>query len=170
LLWIIFRQRATNNARPGANQIDHHVGEFKDREFSRITNVHRAIRPSTVVALTRGAMDQLSKSFPAGLALPSTLKDFICVPSPGFCLLAYASGHRTFGEAAGWRRQAVALRATLEQSYAHPLGGFLEDRAGRLPPWRSPAAALEQLGIAEGRCGKRSPTRGSVRSGQPMGG
>jgi hypothetical protein len=30
-------------------------------------------------------------------------------------------------------RQAVALRATLEQSYAHPLGGFVEDRTGGLP-------------------------------------
>jgi mannose/cellobiose epimerase-like protein (N-acyl-D-glucosamine 2-epimerase family) len=35
-----------------------------------------------------------------------------------FALLAYASGHCTFGEADGWRRQAVALRTTLEQSYA----------------------------------------------------
>jgi mannose-6-phosphate isomerase len=55
-----------------------------------------------------------------------------------FALLAYASGHRTFGEAAGWRRQAVALRTTLEQSYAHPLGGFVEDRAGRLPQRSNP--------------------------------
>jgi mannose-6-phosphate isomerase len=50
-----------------------------------------------------------------------------------FALLAYASGHRTFGEADGWRRQAVALRTTLEQSYAHPRGGFIEDRTGGLP-------------------------------------
>jgi len=50
-----------------------------------------------------------------------------------FALLAYASGHRTFGEADGWRRQAVALRTALEQSYPHPLGGFVEDRAGELP-------------------------------------
>jgi hypothetical protein len=46
-----------------------------------------------------------------------------------FALLAYASGHRAFGEAAGWRAQAVALRTALEQHYANPLGG-LEDRAG----------------------------------------
>ena len=50
-----------------------------------------------------------------------------------FALLAYASGHHTFGEADGWRRQAVALRTTLEQSYAHPRGGFVEDRTGGLP-------------------------------------
>ena len=50
-----------------------------------------------------------------------------------FALLAYASGHRTFGEADGWHRQAVALRTALEQSYPHPLGGFVEDRTGELP-------------------------------------
>jgi mannose-6-phosphate isomerase len=53
-----------------------------------------------------------------------------------FALLAYASGQHTFGEADGWRRQAVALRTTLEQSYAHPLGGFIDDHAGA-PPQRS---------------------------------
>src|SRR5262249_29991182 len=47
-----------------------------------------------------------------------------------FALLAFASGHRTFGEAAGWRRQAVALRTALEQSYAHPLGGLSVGGAG----------------------------------------
>jgi mannose/cellobiose epimerase-like protein (N-acyl-D-glucosamine 2-epimerase family)/glycosyltransferase involved in cell wall biosynthesis len=50
-----------------------------------------------------------------------------------FALLAYASGHGAFGEAAGWRLRAVALRTALDQSYAHPLGGFREDRANRLP-------------------------------------
>jgi mannose/cellobiose epimerase-like protein (N-acyl-D-glucosamine 2-epimerase family)/glycosyltransferase involved in cell wall biosynthesis len=50
-----------------------------------------------------------------------------------FALLAYASGHRTFGEADGWRRQAVALRTALEQSHAHPLGGFVEDHAAEMP-------------------------------------
>ena len=53
-----------------------------------------------------------------------------------FALLAYAGGHRTFGEADGWRAQAVELRTALEQSYPHPLGGFVEDRAGA-PPQRS---------------------------------
>src|SRR5262249_48622122 len=55
-----------------------------------------------------------------------------------FALLAYASGHRTFGEADGWRALAVALRTTLEQLYAHPLGGFVEDRAGGLPQRSNP--------------------------------
>jgi mannose/cellobiose epimerase-like protein (N-acyl-D-glucosamine 2-epimerase family)/glycosyltransferase involved in cell wall biosynthesis len=50
-----------------------------------------------------------------------------------FALLAYASGHRAFGEKDGWRRRAVALRQALTQYHAYPLGGFLEDRSGRLP-------------------------------------
>jgi mannose/cellobiose epimerase-like protein (N-acyl-D-glucosamine 2-epimerase family) len=65
-----------------------------------------------------------------------------------FALLAYASGYRTFGEAAGWRAQAVALRTTLEQSYAHPLGGFLEDRAGALPQRASPHMHLLEAALA----------------------
>jgi len=35
-----------------------------------------------------------------------------------FALLAYASGHHTFGEAHGWRRQAVALRTTLRAAHS----------------------------------------------------
>jgi mannose-6-phosphate isomerase len=65
-----------------------------------------------------------------------------------FALLAYASGYRTFGEAAGWRAQAVALRTTLEQSYAHPLGGFLEDRAGALPQRANPHMHLLEAALA----------------------
>src|SRR5437763_14485555 len=63
-------------------------------------------------------------------------------------LLAYSSGHRTFGEADSWRRQAVALRTTLEQSYAHPLGGFVEDRAGRLPQRSNPHMHLLEAALA----------------------
>jgi mannose/cellobiose epimerase-like protein (N-acyl-D-glucosamine 2-epimerase family) len=65
-----------------------------------------------------------------------------------FALLAYTSGHCTFGEADGWRRQAVALRTTLEQSYAHPLGGFAEDRAGRLPQCSNPHMHLLEAALA----------------------
>src|SRR6516164_1564807 len=65
-----------------------------------------------------------------------------------FALLAYAGGHCTFGEADGWRRQAVALRTTLEQSYAHPLGGFVEDRAGRLPQRSNPHMHLLEAALA----------------------
>jgi mannose/cellobiose epimerase-like protein (N-acyl-D-glucosamine 2-epimerase family) len=65
-----------------------------------------------------------------------------------FALLAYASGHRTFGEADGWRAQAVALRTTLEQSYAHALGGFVEDRAGALPQRANPHMHLLEAALA----------------------
>jgi mannose/cellobiose epimerase-like protein (N-acyl-D-glucosamine 2-epimerase family) len=65
-----------------------------------------------------------------------------------FALLAYASGHRTFGEADGWRRHAVALRTTLEQSYAHPLGGFVEDLAGGLPQRSNPHMHLLEAALA----------------------
>jgi mannose/cellobiose epimerase-like protein (N-acyl-D-glucosamine 2-epimerase family) len=65
-----------------------------------------------------------------------------------FALLAYASGHRTLGEADGWRRQAVALRTTLEQSYAHPLGGFVEDLGGGLPQRSNPHMHLLEAALA----------------------
>ena len=65
-----------------------------------------------------------------------------------FALLAFASGHRTFGEAAGWRGHAVALRTRLEQSYAHPLGGFREDRDGRLPQRSNPHMHLLESALA----------------------
>jgi mannose/cellobiose epimerase-like protein (N-acyl-D-glucosamine 2-epimerase family) len=65
-----------------------------------------------------------------------------------FALLAYASGHRTFGEADGWRRQAVVLRTTLEQSYAHPLGGFVEDLAAGLPQRSNPHMHLLEAALA----------------------
>ena len=65
-----------------------------------------------------------------------------------FALLAYASGHRAFGEAGCWRRQAVALRTTLEQSYAHPRGGFLENRRGQLPRRSNPHMHLLEAALA----------------------
>jgi len=48
-----------------------------------------------------------------------------------FALLAYAGAHRAFGSQAGWHWRARALRASLEKNYAHPLGGFWEDRNAR---------------------------------------
>ena len=47
-----------------------------------------------------------------------------------FALLAYASAQSEFGEGAGWRQMAVRLRTTLEQQYAHPVSGFVEDTSG----------------------------------------
>jgi mannose-6-phosphate isomerase len=65
-----------------------------------------------------------------------------------FALLAYASGHRAFGEVAGWGPQAAALRTMLEQRCAHPLGGFLEDRNGRLPLRANPHMHLLEAALA----------------------
>ena len=38
-----------------------------------------------------------------------------------FALLAFASGHRSFGAATPWRRHAVALRAALERDVVPPI-------------------------------------------------
>ena len=43
-----------------------------------------------------------------------------------FALLAFASGHATFGTTSGCRAAAVALQQTLQRDHSHPLGGFSE--------------------------------------------
>src|SRR5262249_29023183 len=104
----------------------------------------------------RHALDYFRKHFIAADATVVSVVDLdgeVSYPSldlynQAFALLAYASGHRTFGEADGWRRQAVALRTTLEQSYAHPLGSFVEDRAGRLPQRSNPHMHLLEAALA----------------------
>ena len=65
-----------------------------------------------------------------------------------FALLAFASGHRVFGEDAGWRRDAVALRDALEREYAHPQGGYYEDRNHRLPQRANPHMHLLEAALA----------------------
>ena len=65
-----------------------------------------------------------------------------------FALLAFASGHGAFGSAVGWRGMATALRTTLQRFYAHPLGGFMEDRAGRLPLRANPHMHLLEAALA----------------------
>jgi mannose/cellobiose epimerase-like protein (N-acyl-D-glucosamine 2-epimerase family) len=65
-----------------------------------------------------------------------------------FALLAYASGHSAFGEAADWRRRAVTLRTTLAQSYAHPLGGFREGRDGQPLQRANPHMHLLEAALA----------------------
>jgi mannose/cellobiose epimerase-like protein (N-acyl-D-glucosamine 2-epimerase family)/glycosyltransferase involved in cell wall biosynthesis len=65
-----------------------------------------------------------------------------------FALLAFASSHRTFGATGGWRGRALALRAALQRDYAHPLGGFREDRAGRLPQRANPHMHLLEAALA----------------------
>ena len=104
----------------------------------------------------RHALDYFRKHFIAADATVVSVVDLdgeVSDPSfdlynQAFALLAYASGHRTFGEAAGCRRQAVALRTTLEQSYAHPLGGFFEDLAGGLPQRSNPHMHLLEAALA----------------------
>lgn len=65
-----------------------------------------------------------------------------------FALLAFASGHRAFGERTEWRRHAVALRTALERNVAHPHGGFREDRAGSLPQRANPHMHLFEAALA----------------------
>jgi mannose/cellobiose epimerase-like protein (N-acyl-D-glucosamine 2-epimerase family) len=65
-----------------------------------------------------------------------------------FALLAYAGGHRTFGAAADWRSEATTLRTTLQQSYAHPRGGYREDRDGILPLRANPHMHLFEAALA----------------------
>jgi mannose/cellobiose epimerase-like protein (N-acyl-D-glucosamine 2-epimerase family)/glycosyltransferase involved in cell wall biosynthesis len=65
-----------------------------------------------------------------------------------FALLAFASGHRAFGEDAGYRTLALALRSALERGYAHPLGGFFEDRDRRLPQRANPHMHLLEAALA----------------------
>jgi mannose/cellobiose epimerase-like protein (N-acyl-D-glucosamine 2-epimerase family) len=50
-----------------------------------------------------------------------------------FALLAYACGESAIDPNGGWRLRAYALIGTLTRDFAHPGGGFREDRAGRLP-------------------------------------
>jgi mannose/cellobiose epimerase-like protein (N-acyl-D-glucosamine 2-epimerase family) len=65
-----------------------------------------------------------------------------------FALLAYAHGHRSFGDQAGWRQPAIELRTALEHRYAHPDGGFREDRDGRLPQRSNPHMHLLEAALA----------------------
>ena len=105
----------------------------------------------------RHALDYFAKHFVAADATVASVVDLegkISDPTfdlynQAFALLAYyASGHGALGEEAGWRRQAVALRSALEQSYADPHGGFAEDRGGRLPRRANPHMHLLESALA----------------------
>jgi mannose/cellobiose epimerase-like protein (N-acyl-D-glucosamine 2-epimerase family) len=65
-----------------------------------------------------------------------------------FALLAYASAHRAFGHEAGWDRRAAALRTSLERNYAHPLGGFFQQRDGRSVQCANPHMHLLESALA----------------------
>ncbi|HKA79713.1 MAG TPA: AGE family epimerase/isomerase [Xanthobacteraceae bacterium] len=83
------------------------------------------------------------------VALDGTVQDpTFDLYDQAFALLAFASGARAFGDAAGWRRRANALRTTLERTCAHPGGGFREDSAGRLPQRSNPHMHLFEAALA----------------------
>jgi mannose/cellobiose epimerase-like protein (N-acyl-D-glucosamine 2-epimerase family) len=65
-----------------------------------------------------------------------------------FALLAFSYGQRASGGNGDWRRLAIDLRSALEQSYAHPGGGFREDRDGRLPQRANPHMHLLEAALA----------------------
>jgi mannose/cellobiose epimerase-like protein (N-acyl-D-glucosamine 2-epimerase family)/glycosyltransferase involved in cell wall biosynthesis len=104
----------------------------------------------------RHALDYFAKHFVAADATVASVVDLegkvsdltFDLYNQAFALLAYASGHGALGEEAGWRRQAVALRNALEQSYADPHGGFAEDRGGRLPRRANPHMHLLESALA----------------------
>jgi len=107
-------------------------------------------------AAQRHALDYFRKHFVAADATVVSVVDLdgkvgdprFDLYNQAFALLAYASGHSTFGEADGWRRSAAALRTTLERSYAHPLGGFVEDHTGLLPQRSNPHMHLLEAALA----------------------
>jgi mannose/cellobiose epimerase-like protein (N-acyl-D-glucosamine 2-epimerase family) len=105
---------------------------------------------------TQHALDYLAEHFVTADATVASVVDLdgeIREPrfdlyDQAFALLAFASGHGAFGAAAGWHGMAVALRTTLERSFAHPSGGFVEDRGGRLPLRANPHMHLLEAALA----------------------
>jgi mannose/cellobiose epimerase-like protein (N-acyl-D-glucosamine 2-epimerase family) len=65
-----------------------------------------------------------------------------------FALLAFASAHAAFGKGAGWYQTAVRLRTTLEQRYAHPVAGFIENPSGLAPLSANPHMHLLEAALA----------------------
>jgi mannose/cellobiose epimerase-like protein (N-acyl-D-glucosamine 2-epimerase family) len=64
-----------------------------------------------------------------------------------FALLAYGVGERLHGPGSRWRQRALALRDTLQKTYAHPLGGHVEDSETRLPPCANPHMHLFEAAL-----------------------
>jgi mannose-6-phosphate isomerase len=54
-----------------------------------------------------------------------------------FALLALASAHQSFPDEPQWRARALTLRDRLRSDFAHPLGGYREDRTGGIEPLRA---------------------------------
>jgi mannose/cellobiose epimerase-like protein (N-acyl-D-glucosamine 2-epimerase family)/glycosyltransferase involved in cell wall biosynthesis len=104
----------------------------------------------------RHALDFFARSFVTGdgtvasvVGLDGKVREAKCdLYDQAFALLAFASGHRAFGEEAAWRRHAVELRTALERDVAPSLGGFREDRAGSLPQRANPHMHLFEAALA----------------------
>ena len=65
-----------------------------------------------------------------------------------FALLAYACGHRALDPSGDWQSQAYRLVETLKREFAHPAGGFREDREGRLKLRANPHMHLLEAALA----------------------
>jgi len=65
-----------------------------------------------------------------------------------FALLAYACGHGVLDPGGGWQMRARALIETLRREFAHPQGGFREDRDGRRMLRANPHMHLLEAALA----------------------
>jgi mannose-6-phosphate isomerase len=65
-----------------------------------------------------------------------------------FALLAYACGHESLDPSGGWQGRGYELVETLKREYAHPAGGFREDREGRLALRANPHMHLLEAALA----------------------
>jgi mannose/cellobiose epimerase-like protein (N-acyl-D-glucosamine 2-epimerase family) len=65
-----------------------------------------------------------------------------------FALLAYACGYDTLDPNGAWQSRAYALVETLKRNFAHPAGGFREDREGHLPLRANPHMHLLEAALA----------------------
>jgi mannose/cellobiose epimerase-like protein (N-acyl-D-glucosamine 2-epimerase family) len=65
-----------------------------------------------------------------------------------FALLAYACGSRALDPDGDWQLLAYTLVGTLKREFAHPAGGFREDREGRLTLRANPHMHLLEAALA----------------------
>lgn len=65
-----------------------------------------------------------------------------------FALLAYACAHQAIDPGGGWWTRAYALIETLSREFAHPAGGFREDRDCKLTLLANPHMHLLEAALA----------------------
>ena len=65
-----------------------------------------------------------------------------------FALLAYACAHQTLDPSGGWHARAYSLIDRLNREFAHPAGGFREDREGELTLRANPHMHLLEAALA----------------------